>query len=82
MTVERASLWDFEPPLNSEESLVLCPECVSYLPLKDWDEAEVACEDCGEHPAMMCPACGGVFDHVHSDAFETAEPAPEENQGR
>jgi Zn finger protein HypA/HybF involved in hydrogenase expression len=41
-----------------------CPECHAVTPANEWEEAVVACEDCGSHDARRCPNCGERFDHV------------------
>lgn len=43
-----------------------CPECGETSPAPEWGEAEVGCDDCGDHSADVCPRCGEKFDAVHS----------------
>ncbi len=31
---------------------------------KDWEEVEAACDDCGPHPGLKCPACDEIVDLV------------------
>lgn len=33
----------------------------------DWEEVEVGCEDCGDHPAVWCEECGTLVDLVMQD---------------
>ena len=70
MTVKKACLWEFELGLQSDSDLIQCPECGEYNALKEWREGTVGCEDCGEHTAMVCPACERAFDRVFSDPFK------------
>lgn len=32
-----------------------------------WHDAEVGCEDCGDHPAVACDGCGEVRDLVWNE---------------
>lgn len=70
MTVEEArSLLEFAPPLESADDLVECPKCLSYSPLRDYEESSVECEDCGDHWAIRCPQCDECTDHVSSETL-------------
>lgn len=44
--------------------MITCPLCRNTSDAKDWRDTEVACEDCGDHPAVVCPVCFGVIDVV------------------
>jgi hypothetical protein len=67
-------LWSFAAPVT-DASLIGCPECKEFSPLAAWNESAVYCEDCGEHAAMECPACGERFDHVWGPTFPVMEPS-------
>lgn len=41
-----------------------CPECFVGSPIAEWRATEIGCEDCGEHPAVVCPDCGAVIDTI------------------
>lgn len=62
--------WEFDRE-PADDSFVRCPdvECKIISPLSSWREAEVYCEDCGEHSVMLCPACDRRWDHVHGPTF-------------
>ena len=66
MNLGDTTLWNFSEPL-SPDSQVQCPECREWSPISDWREGSVYCEDCGEHTAIVCPACEERFDHVRND---------------
>lgn len=66
MTVESSDTFDLDPQVESERDSVLCQECNTWSPLKEWTETEVGCEDCGSHAAMKCPECDYAFDHVYA----------------
>lgn len=57
--------WGAAPPGLSWR----CPEtdCRVLSPIADWDASETYCEDCGEHDARRCPACGESCDAVWED---------------
>lgn len=43
-----------------------CEWCREWSPVSQWDECEVACEDCGSHSGVKCPHCGACFDSTVS----------------
>ena len=43
---------------------LFCDSCGEWTDENDWWETEVACDDCGSHPAIVCPTCEEVFDGV------------------
>jgi len=55
-----------------------CRTCDTYFLSALWKDAEVFCDDCGSHPAMVCPGCDSVFHSVsHSEEMqERLRPVP------
>lgn len=49
-----------------ENEPLYCRECKTIHLGKEWCEAEVPCEDCGDHPAIQCP-CGERYDMIYND---------------
>lgn len=70
MDVDDSRAWEFDKPLQSDADMVECPECATLSPLSAWREGEVYCELCGDHAAMICPACDEFFDHVYGPTFK------------
>jgi hypothetical protein len=47
-------------------------ETIQWSDASLWQEdyAEVYCEDCGSHPAVVCPECGEYFDMIYVELEE------------
>jgi Zn finger protein HypA/HybF involved in hydrogenase expression len=52
--------------LVDENTLLECEECKKYSKVLDYKEGETYCEDCGTHPALICPLCGHYHDEIYS----------------
>lgn len=50
-----------------DHEILTCPECRERVLAADWNDTEVPCEDCGDHPAIICPMCGYRFDMIYHD---------------
>lgn len=74
----RGRLWKFIGEL-SDDSNILCCECNNATPLSDWREGDVYCEDCGDHAALICPACEERHDHVFCKPFQIITPPHEDS---
>lgn len=48
----------------------VCPLCGAATPTDQWRETSVACEDCGDHAAILCPSCEEPVDLVYYDPEE------------
>lgn len=46
---------------------VLCPECGTFVP-DQGGNLEAYCEDCGSHPADMCPNCEWYVDLIFAQS--------------
>lgn len=55
------------PPPELPTDPLWCPDCQVTSPRGEWVETTVPCEDCGDHDALRCPACGEVHDTVHTN---------------
>ncbi|MEK5439371.1 MULTISPECIES: hypothetical protein [Paenibacillus] len=56
---------------------IKCPDCEEITEFDDWTDGETGCEDCGSHPALVCPACGiGTVDLIFNglEDFEYIDP--------
>ena len=42
-----------------------CPMCKALGTAADFEETEVGCEDCGDHPAVRCRRCGESIDMIY-----------------
>lgn len=67
------TLCQFEPELT-EESDILCPGCGRWSAARWWEVGEAACEDCGSHPAMICPWCTEHIDAILTRSVSTRRP--------
>ena len=69
MKIEELHWWEFdkEPEMGCE---IQCPECLTWHPHEEWHKGLVGCELCGDHDALVCPACGEHFDHVKGPIFK------------
>lgn len=55
-----------------------CPMCKHVGVAGDFEESEVHCEDCGDHPALKCRRCGEFMDMIYRKE-EDFEPKQEGN---
>ena len=78
MDKEDFGKWDFKPELENGNE-ILCPECKKWSGMNTWREGEVGCEDCGSHPAIVCPLCETCFDWLKSEVFSTRAGNPDAN---
>lgn len=62
-------LFDFDKELKPN-CKIKCNDCNKWVNEKDWIETCNYCEDCGDHAALMCPECGGIFDMVYHPEFK------------
>ena len=65
MKASETKAWAFTVA-PTDDCDVRCRECGEFSPLTEWEEGSVDCECCGDHDAMVCPACGECEDHVYS----------------
>lgn len=81
MKAIETSDWSFTEPID-DSSEIKCSECNEFSPLSEWKLGEVECEDCGDHPAMICPqpGCTAYYDHVYygDSPMEVRDPKPKE----
>lgn len=43
-----------------------CPECSAWSKVEDWKSFDGYCEDCGEHPCILCPQCKCGLDTIYT----------------
>lgn len=55
---------------DPKERIVVCPECKEESKRSEWDNSEVLCDDCGTHPALVCPKCKEPIDQIFDDFDE------------
>lgn len=60
MLTDKSKGW-FEAPAGETWT---CPECEESSPIEEWNETEIPCDACGDHPARYCPRCFDAFDNV------------------
>lgn len=68
----KGRLWTFDAP-PSDGCRVVCHGRQAASPLAAWREGWVYCEDCGEHAALVCPACEERHDHVWAKTFHVEQ---------
>ena len=50
-----------------------CPKCDVTSPFNDFMPVLLGCEDCGDHPGVLCPSCNEEIDLIFYDFIHFSE---------
>jgi hypothetical protein len=59
----------------------VCPNCQGIAKAELFTETEKGCDDCGSHPALLCPVCDEPIDMIYHDTEEMQSAAESASNG-